>query len=151
MRLEDLPLVQQRIVCHHCGERKTVTTHAGIIVSYCSERCKRNAGNRRRKLRRRQRQRGEIVPCPHPDKVPYATREMAEAAAHNELVANGRVRYVHDKVCRCGSWHVSSMSRRAPEPDKPSAGRTDPVPSATALSPDQVAALLDRFPREERR
>ncbi len=134
----------QTVVCHNCGETKVVRTHVGIIKSYCSDRCKDRAGTRRRRRRRARERRGEAVPCPTPDKVPYDTRALAEAAAHNELVANDRVRYAYERVCRCGSWHISSQEQEAWRSD-PARRQTEPQP-VPAISPDQLRALQERFP-----
>ena len=132
------------ITCEHCGNITAVTSYRGIVPLYCNDRCKRNASNKRRRRRRNAEARGERVPCPRPDKVPYETRHHAEVVANNELIANSKALYVYEDVCECGSWHLSSLPGPVPDPpaDAPRRPKLEP---ASALSPEQIEALRDHF------
>jgi hypothetical protein len=134
------------ITCEHCGKDVAVTSYRGIVPLYCKKTCKRNACNRRRKRRKATEERGELVPCPRPDKVPYETRRHAEVVANNELIANGKELYPYDEVCPCGSWHLTSTPRNV-EPDPPADAPRRPEPEPQhALSADQIELLREHFP-----
>lgn len=149
--MAEKPVQIHEIVCAHCGELKTVTTVPGIIPMYCKPKCKKNAHTRRRRRRHAKLARGDVEPCPTPDRHRYETRELATIYAHNELVANHRVLIVDPEPCRCGDWHLSSPEEAAtPEGVPCKMHRLYPCYTCTdvqppALSEEQATALLDRF------
>lgn len=98
------------IACALCGAKETIEVHAGQTPQrYCSKTCKRRAGRRRYKARRRQLEQlaarvGTPGPlCPRPYKRTYRTWEEAQIAIDNFRPPDPDLSAYR---CDCGAIHL---------------------------------------------
>lgn len=98
------------IACALCGAKVTIEVRPGQHSQrYCSKTCKRRAGRRRYKARRRQldqlveRMTGPGPLCPRPYKRTYRTWAEAQAAIDNFQPPDPQLTAYH---CECGAIHL---------------------------------------------